>query len=257
MSTENPDNKPAEQKPEPPPKQLWDQQPDESAKAFEAFTQYLAEPCHTTIREFAEKSGQSIASLNTFSSRHHWRARATAWRHHIAAVQCAEVERKTRETANLRAVRDSVTYEQQWELGQLLYEVAQQKALKILNEPNADESLQSLALFVSAMRRFSPAESHAPMPDAREKARKDFRSDGEILFANPLPGEIPGIAFANYVYPGPDAAKPAPAPPPETPIAIPTNPPPAPFVPEPPKPPDFSNLAPGCLFRTKPPGPVM
>jgi hypothetical protein len=239
--------------PPPPQKQPWDQQTGETAKSFAAFGEYLEEPADITLDEFATKTGRTIGSVWGLSTRHHWRERAAAWRQHLASEHYAAIEQKTKEQAHLRSVRDGILYEQQWEFGQALMELAHRKVMAAIKNPEKEISFQSMTLLASALQKMNKSDRPLTPINPREKEIKDFNSELNVVFSKPLPGETPGMDFKDYVHPGPDAAKPAPAPPPQTPIAVPTDPPPAAPAPKPTPGKDFANLVPGFLIRDTPP----
>src|SRR5713101_1954622 len=86
-------------------KQLWDQQPGESPKAFASFMQYLESGPEATLQQIAETTGKSLQAIWHLSSRHHWLERAAAWRQHLASIACAASERATNQNSALWAVR--------------------------------------------------------------------------------------------------------------------------------------------------------
>ena len=58
----------------------WEQQPKESAKAFEAFALYRdLGPAERSVREVARRLGKSATLIAKWSSRDEWVERAQAW----------------------------------------------------------------------------------------------------------------------------------------------------------------------------------
>lgn len=68
---------------------LWDRQPDETAKAFEAFCVYRDLGPGRSIPQVGQKLGKSEGTLEPWSSKYEWVKRATAWD--------AEQDRRARE----------------------------------------------------------------------------------------------------------------------------------------------------------------
>jgi len=59
--------------------QLWDQQPQESAPAFEAFQLYRDMGAERSVRKVAERLGKNASLIGRWSMQHGWVARARAW----------------------------------------------------------------------------------------------------------------------------------------------------------------------------------
>lgn len=60
---------------------IWDRQPDEGAKAFEAFVAYRDMIGRRSQRAVAEKLGKSETLISRWSSQHRWRDRVASWDH--------------------------------------------------------------------------------------------------------------------------------------------------------------------------------
>src|SRR5207253_2873098 len=84
-------------------KELWRRRPDESAKAFSEFMDYLELGPDATLEEMAAKLGKSPEAVWKMSSRHHWMKRrhrcmtsAESWRElrRLAGLQRAKRQRK-------------------------------------------------------------------------------------------------------------------------------------------------------------------
>lgn len=69
-----------------PPTDLWDRQPGETSKAFEAFRAYLLLGAGRTIPLAAGQVGKSTAHLQAWSTRNHWLDRSVAYDNHLASA---------------------------------------------------------------------------------------------------------------------------------------------------------------------------
>ena len=59
--------------------ELWDRQPDETARAFEAFVVYRDLGANRSIRKTGEKLSKNCTTLAEWSSKYDWVKRAAAW----------------------------------------------------------------------------------------------------------------------------------------------------------------------------------
>ena len=59
--------------------ELWERQPDESAKAFEAFVVYRDMGAERSLRKVGRVLGKSTVMMERWSSANNWKARVDAW----------------------------------------------------------------------------------------------------------------------------------------------------------------------------------
>lgn len=88
--------------------QEWERQPEETAKAFEAFAIYRDMGNDRSIAKVAEKLGKSEALLHRWSSRYEWVKRAAAWDDEVARQTARELMRdmaKTRARQRKQALK--------------------------------------------------------------------------------------------------------------------------------------------------------
>ena len=108
------------------PKGSWHQLPNESAKAYGAFTKYLDLGQGCPLKEVAAQTGLSLSSVWNLSSRYQWSARAYALRQHFAAITCQALDKATEKATELWAARQQLLREQDWECSQSLNAFCQQ-----------------------------------------------------------------------------------------------------------------------------------
>ena len=90
--------RPDQQSPDP-----WERQPDETAKAYEAFAIYRDQGSRRSVRSVGRESGKSRALMERWSSSHRWVERAAAF---DADTQRQEIEawqKQRRDSARRRA----------------------------------------------------------------------------------------------------------------------------------------------------------
>lgn len=59
--------------------ELWERQPGESAKAFEAFAAYRDMGVNRSIRKAAQSLNKAVTTLAEWSTKHEWVKRCAAW----------------------------------------------------------------------------------------------------------------------------------------------------------------------------------
>lgn len=101
---------------------LWETQPGEGAKAYEAFRTYRDLGTNRTMRRAGEILGKSESTLQDWSSRWRWTDRIRAYDAYLGAMLTAEAERQQREAAATWAGRQQVIREQEYALAQGLRE---------------------------------------------------------------------------------------------------------------------------------------
>src|SRR4051794_39445447 len=93
----------------------WQQLSTETNKAYAAFTQYLEMGPDVTQKDVAAKLGKTLSTIWNLSHRHQWVSRAAAWRQHLAAITAHALEKATRKTVELWAMRENALRELEWE----------------------------------------------------------------------------------------------------------------------------------------------
>jgi len=81
----------------------WEQQPDESAKAYAAFSAYRSQGSARSLRSVADQLGKSLSLLNRWSTQWNWGRRVAAYDRHMDRVQLIEEEEARREMAQRHA----------------------------------------------------------------------------------------------------------------------------------------------------------
>lgn len=100
----------------------WDRMPEESDKAFRAFSLYKKAP-NMTQEDVGKYLGQSRKSLEGWAVKFKWRERRKAWLDHLQETDDAEYEKR-----RLKRIRQ--TEEADFGTGQALTRIAAQKLLK-------------------------------------------------------------------------------------------------------------------------------
>lgn len=116
----------------------WDRRADESAKAFEAFVVYRGMGVGRTLPRVSETHKKSIATINAWSARHDWVARAAAYDTDIARRASERTEEDDVE-ALARQVRT-------------MREVQQRMAKRLLSAPDRVTAAEAGRLLIAAAK---------------------------------------------------------------------------------------------------------
>jgi hypothetical protein len=95
---------------------LFEQQPNETNKAFEAFTVYLSMGPERSLDAVRRKCGKSARLIERWSSRFDWPARVQAHGAHLALVEREMTEVMARTKAGEWAKRREKLLETEWEM---------------------------------------------------------------------------------------------------------------------------------------------
>jgi hypothetical protein len=104
----------------------FERKPDESAKAFEAFSTYLELGPARSLESVGRKVGKSKALMERWSKRHNWVARVETYVQHMAALKQKLKEGFLQELALAETERDAAQEESEWK--------ARCRALRLANE---------------------------------------------------------------------------------------------------------------------------
>src|SRR5205085_12094500 len=94
----------------------FEQQPNESHKAFAAFSLYLSLGPQRSLEEVGRKLGKSKVLMERWSSKFDWLARVQAHAGHMAVVEREATEALARASAAQWGKRQQEVREEEWEL---------------------------------------------------------------------------------------------------------------------------------------------
>jgi len=103
----------------------FEQQPDETDKAFGAFTAYLGLGPERSLSKAAKATGRTKDQLAHWSVRWRWRARALAHQQHLARVERESTEALVREKSHDWAAMHESVRRQAWQEAEDLIALAQ------------------------------------------------------------------------------------------------------------------------------------
>jgi len=123
----------------------FEQKPDETAKAFEAFTTYLNLGAERSLAEVARKLRKSEGLIQRWSRRHHWGERVEDHGKHIAVLtRTVEVE-VVREFALEHAKRRAAQEESEWQVRCEILALAREKLHEWRQHPEKLGTMEGMA----------------------------------------------------------------------------------------------------------------
>lgn len=103
---------------------MWERQPDEPGKAYDAFVVYRELGSVRTYRTASKRMGRARHTLEKWGRRHDWQARADAYDAFVRSVAQAEYERGVREEAERWQQRQREHREVEFEMARGLMDKA-------------------------------------------------------------------------------------------------------------------------------------
>ncbi len=149
------------------PENPWEQQPGESAKAFEAFAAYRDMGADRSIRKVAQKVGKSATQMGKWSKAHQWTDRVRAYDKHLDHVAQAQAEREVQRMTT-RHINIAMNL--------------QAKAIDALN--NLDPSMLSPKMMLAFLTKATEIERANRLGAARfgkDGKREDSSSEVEVI----------------------------------------------------------------------------
>jgi hypothetical protein len=176
--------------------QPFEQQPQETAKAFAAFSEYLSMGPQRSLEAVGQKLGKSKALMERWSKRHNWVMRVNAHAEHVAALtRCSEMD-VVREFALERAKRNAAQEESEWQTRCELLALAREKIQEWRNNPKKLGTLEGIARLLELASKLGRL-SCGMATDKTEKAVEEthtlsveFRAAVEKIYGRPVPPQF-------------------------------------------------------------------
>jgi hypothetical protein len=174
----------------------FEQKPDESAKAFAAFSTYLNLGAQRSLEAVGRKLGKSKALMERWSKRHNWVARVEAHAAHWAALtRWAELE-AVREYALDRVQRENAQKESEWQARCEALALAREAMARFKAQPKKAGTLEGIARLLelaSKLGRLSCDMATDRTETTVEEVRTlsgEFQAAIEKVYGRPVPAEF-------------------------------------------------------------------
>lgn len=174
----------------------FEQKPDESAKAFEAFTVYLNMGAKRSLEAVGRHLGKSKALMERWSKRHNWVMRVDAHAQHWAALtRRAEVD-VVHEFALAKAKRQEAQKESEWQLRCEAIALAREAIARFKDNSKKCSTLEGIARMIELASKIGRL-SCDMATDRTEKTvdevrtlSVEFKTAIEKIYGQPVPPEF-------------------------------------------------------------------
>lgn len=180
----------------------FEQKPDESAKAFAAFSEYLNLGPQRSLENVGRRLGKSKALMERWSKRHNWVARVEAHQQHWAALtRRAEVE-VVREFALEKAKRQEAQKEVEWQLRCEAIDLAREAIHRFKANAKKCGTLEGIARIIelaSKIGRLScdmATDKTEKTVDEVRTLSVEFKAAIEKIYGQPVPPQFAASAEA-------------------------------------------------------------
>jgi hypothetical protein len=180
----------------------FEQQPKETAKAFEAFSLYLQLGPARSLAAVARKLGKSEGLIERWSRRHHWGERIDEHGKHMAALTRKAEVQVVNEFALERAKRNAAQEESEWQTRCELLALAREKIAEWRANPRKLGTLEGIARLLelaSKLGRLSCGMATDKTERTVEETHTvsvDFELALKKIYGAPLPGEVVDVEGA-------------------------------------------------------------
>jgi hypothetical protein len=174
----------------------FDQQPNESAKAFAAFNAYLQLGAQRSTAAVANQLEKSEQLIRRWCTKYGWVERANAYEKQLIATQHAAEELALREQAVDWAKRRIEQRAEEWKVRTELLELARETIKRWKANPNRCGTLEGVARLLELMSKLGrlAAEMETEKPETPVKEVRtisiEFRAAIEKIYGKPVPPEF-------------------------------------------------------------------
>jgi hypothetical protein len=175
----------------------FEQRPDESAKAFAAFSLYLGLGDERSLENVGRKLGKSKALMERWSRRHAWVERTQAYVQHLATVEAEAQRALVRQKSVEWGRRQQNLREEEWSLHEECIRAARE-ALKRFYERGKGATLGDIARLLDLASKLGRLSSGL----ATDKTEVTGENDGPVrvefevmlkkIYSEPIDVEIVG-----------------------------------------------------------------
>jgi hypothetical protein len=174
----------------------FEQQPNESNKAFTAFSLYLSMGSERSIASVACKLAKSDQLIKRWSAKFNWQTRVTAYATHMAAIEREQTEALTRAKAVDWVTRQEEHKQVEWELRGRLVTLAKKAIGRWEKNETRCGTLEGIARLLELASKLGRLASGLATDKTEVKEEVNVSVDVEFeaalkkAYGKPLPGEV-------------------------------------------------------------------
>jgi len=173
----------------------FEKQPQESAKAFAAFSLYLSQGPERSIEECARKFLKSSRLLRRWAKKFDWPARVAAHAAHLAVVEREAIEAVARSKAAEWESREQKLRETEWQMHEAAIAAAKKGLAAYMDREKVYANLADIARMLeiaSKLGRLATGlgDGERRNGDDLPAMRVEVTVALEKIYGDPLPGEL-------------------------------------------------------------------
>jgi hypothetical protein len=188
---------------------IFEKQPQESAKAFAAFSLYLSLGPQRGLREVARKLDKSLTVVGDWSKKFDWPARVAAHAAHLAVVEREAIEAAARGKAAEWESREQKLRETEWQMHEAAIAAAKKGLAAYMEKDKVYANLADIARMLeiaSKLGRLATGigDGEQRKGDDLPAVRVEVTVALEKIYGEPIPGEVvapPAIVDVEEVKP--------------------------------------------------------
>ena len=175
---------------------MFEQQPNESNKAFAAFSLYLSLGPERGLREVARKLDKSLTVVGKWSRKFDWPARLQAYGAHLAIVEREAIEAVARSKAAEWETREQTLRETEWTMHEQAIAAAKRGLDEYLKREKVYANLADIARMLEIASKLGRLATGLGTDGERRKGddlpavRVEVTVALEKIYGEPLPGEV-------------------------------------------------------------------
>lgn len=175
---------------------MFEQQPNESNKAFAAFSLYLSLGPERGLREVARKLDKSLTVVGKWSRKFDWPARLQAYGAHLAIVEREAIEAVARSKAAEWENREQKLRETEWAMHERAIAAAKRGLDAYMEREKVYANLADIARMLEIASKLGRLATGLGTDGERRKGddlpavRVEVTVALEKIYGEPLPGEV-------------------------------------------------------------------
>jgi len=174
---------------------MFEQQPNESAKAFAAFSLYLSLGAERSTAAVASKLAKSEQLIRRWSAKYGWTDRVAAYAAHLAVVEREAIEATVRGRAAIWESREQALKETEWAMHERAIAAAKRGLDSYMEREKVYANLADIARMLEIASKLGRLATGLGDGERRKDGdlpavRVEVTVALEKIYGEPLPGEV-------------------------------------------------------------------
>jgi len=175
---------------------MFEQQPNESAKAFAAFSLYLSLGAERSTAAVASKLAKSEQLIRRWSAKYGWTDRVAAYAAHLAVIEREAIEATVRGRAAIWESREQALKETEWAMHERAIAAAKRGLDEYMKREKVYANLADIARMLEIASKLGRLATGLGTDGERRNGddlptvRVEVTVALEKIYGEPLPGEV-------------------------------------------------------------------